>query len=57
MSRDSHSVQGALILIDHYLGDMVGYHYVAFTKIPRVCSRPLVFASRTYTVLLPKVGN
>jgi hypothetical protein len=34
MSRDFHSARGALLLIDHYLGDLAGYHYVAFTKIP-----------------------
>jgi hypothetical protein len=32
-SRDSHSARRELISIDHYLGGLVGYHYVAFTKI------------------------
>jgi hypothetical protein len=57
MSRDSRSARGALLPIDHYLGDLAGYHYVAFTKIPLVCSCPLGFASHTNTVLLPKVGD
>jgi hypothetical protein len=56
-SHASLSAQGALLPIDHYLGDLVGYHYVAFTKIPLVCSCPLGFASRTNTVLLPKLGD
>jgi hypothetical protein len=41
----------------HYRGEWPGIHYVAFTKIPLVCSRMLGFASRTNTVLLPKVGD
>jgi hypothetical protein len=32
-SRDSHSTQKVPISIDHYLGGLAGYHYVAFTKI------------------------
>jgi hypothetical protein len=32
-------------------------HYVAFTKIPLVCSRPLGFVSRTNLVILPKVDD
>jgi hypothetical protein len=32
-------------------------HYVAFTMIPLLSSRPLGFASRTNTLLLPKVGD
>jgi hypothetical protein len=55
MSRDSPSARGALLPIDHYLGDLAKYHYIAFTKIPMVCSRPLGFASRANTILLPKV--
>jgi hypothetical protein len=47
MSCDSRYARGALLPIDHYLGDMVWYHYVAFTKIPLVCSHPLGFAGRT----------
>jgi hypothetical protein len=53
-SRDSLSTQGVLVPIDHFLGGLAGYHYVAFTKILLVCSRPLGFASRTNTVMLPK---
>jgi hypothetical protein len=56
-SRDSLSARGALLPIDHYLGGLAGYHYVAFTKIPLVCSCPLGFTSRTNIVLLPKVGD
>jgi hypothetical protein len=54
--HDSLSIRRALLPIDHFLGVLVGYHYVAFTKIPLVCSCSLGFASRTNTVLLPKVG-
>jgi hypothetical protein len=43
--------------IDHYQGDLAGSHYVAFTKTPLVHSCLLGFASRTNTVLLPKVGD
>jgi hypothetical protein len=50
MSRDSLSVRGVLLPIDHYLGDRAGYHKVAFTKIPLVCSCPLGFASCTVAV-------
>jgi hypothetical protein len=57
MSRDSLSAQGELLPIDHYLGDLAGYHYVSFTKIPLVYSCLLGFASRTNTVLLLKVGD
>jgi hypothetical protein len=57
MSHDSLSARGTLLTIDHYLGDLAGYHYVAFTKILLVCSCPLGFASRINTVLLPKVGD
>jgi hypothetical protein len=57
MSHDSFSARGALLPIDHYLGGLAGYHYVAFTKIPLVCSCSLGFTSRTNTVLLPKVGD
>jgi hypothetical protein len=34
MSHDPLSAQGALLSIDHFQGEMVGFHYVAFTKIP-----------------------
>jgi hypothetical protein len=34
MSRDSRFARGELIPIDHFLGGLTGYHYVAFTKIP-----------------------
>jgi hypothetical protein len=43
--------------IDHYLGGLTGYHYVAFTKTPLVHRRSLGFASRTNAVHLPKVGD
>jgi hypothetical protein len=35
MSHDSLSARGALLPIDNYLGGLVEYHYVAFTKIPQ----------------------
>jgi hypothetical protein len=57
MSRDSLSARGELIPIDHYLGGLAGYHYVAFTKSPLVHSCLLGFASRTNAVHLPKVGD
>jgi hypothetical protein len=56
-SHDSLSAQRALLPIDHYLGGMAGYHYVAFTKTPLVHSCSLGFNSRTNTVHLPKVGD
>jgi hypothetical protein len=56
-SRDSLSAWRALLSIDHYLGGLVGYLYVAFTKTPLVHSCSLGFASRTNTVHLPKVGD
>jgi hypothetical protein len=56
-SHDSLSARGELIPIDHYLGGLAGYHYVAFTKTPLVHSCSLGFASRTNTVHLPKVGD
>jgi hypothetical protein len=34
MSRDPLSARGSRLPIDHFLGDRVGYHYIAFTKIP-----------------------
>jgi hypothetical protein len=43
--------------LKHYQGESTRFHYVAFTKILLVCSRPLGFAGRTNTVLLPKVGD
>jgi hypothetical protein len=39
----SLSARRSWLSIDHYQGDPIGYHYVAFTKIPRSCSRPLGF--------------
>jgi hypothetical protein len=57
MSRDSLSVRRELLSIDHYLGGLAGYHYVAFTKTPLVHSCSLGFASRTNAVHLPKVGD
>jgi hypothetical protein len=56
-SCDSLSIRGELLPIDHYLGGLAGYHYVAFTKIPMVYSWSLGFASRTNIVLLRKVGH
>jgi hypothetical protein len=53
-SRDSRSSWGSCVPIDHFQGDLVGSHYVAFTKIPRGHSRPLGFSSLINTVLLPK---
>jgi hypothetical protein len=43
--------------LKHYQGESVRFHYVAFTKIPLVRSCLLGFASRTNTVLLPKMGD
>jgi hypothetical protein len=56
-SRDSLPARRALLPIDHYLGGLAVYHYIAFTKIPLICSCSLGFASRTNTVLLPKLGD
>jgi hypothetical protein len=57
MSRDSLFVRGALFPIDHYLGGLAGYYYVAFTKTPLVYNCSLDFASHTNIVLLSKVGD
>jgi hypothetical protein len=57
MSRDSLSTRGALLRIDHFLGGLAGYHYIAFTKIPLVCSCLLGFTGRTKTVLPKGVTN
>jgi hypothetical protein len=35
--------------IKHFQGESVRFHYVAFTKILLVCSRPLGFISRKTT--------
>jgi hypothetical protein len=43
--------------LKHFEGESARFHYVAFTKILLVCSRPLDLSSRTNTVLLPKVGD
>jgi hypothetical protein len=40
--------------LKHFQGKPTRFHYVAFTKILLVCSRPLGFASRTNAILLPK---
>jgi hypothetical protein len=32
-NRDSHFARASSLPIDHYQGDLVGSHYVAFTKI------------------------
>jgi hypothetical protein len=48
-SRDSLSARRELLPIDHYLGGLAGYHYVAFTKIPRGCSRPLGFLNAPHS--------
>jgi hypothetical protein len=42
---------------DLHRGEWLGIHYVAFTKILLVCSRPLDFASCTNTILLHKPGD
>jgi hypothetical protein len=57
MSCDSLFARRALHPIDHYLGGLAGYHYVAFTKTPLVHSYSLGFTSRTNIVHLPKVGD
>jgi hypothetical protein len=57
MNGDSLFARRALLPIDHYPGGLAGYHYVAFTKIPLVCSCSLGVTSRTNTILLPKVGD
>jgi hypothetical protein len=49
MSRDSLSAWRELLPIDHYLGGLAGYHYVAFTKIPQGCSRPLGFLNVSHS--------
>jgi hypothetical protein len=56
-SCDSLSTRGTLLPIDHYLGGLAGYDYVAFIKIPLLYSCSLAFVSRTNTLLLPKVGD
>jgi hypothetical protein len=43
--------------LKHYQGGSARFHYIAFTKIPLVHSCSLGFASRTNTILLPKVGD
>jgi hypothetical protein len=50
-SRDSLSARRSWLSIDHYQGDPAGYHYVAFTKIPRDCSRPLGFLNAPHSSL------
>jgi hypothetical protein len=47
----------SLLPIDHYLGGLAGYHYIAFTKIPLICGSSLGFTSHTNTILLPKLGD
>jgi hypothetical protein len=56
MSRDSFSVWGSSLPIDHSRGGPARYHYVAFTKIPRGRSRPLGFSSLINTVPLHAGG-
>jgi hypothetical protein len=56
-SRDSLSARRALLPIDHYIGGLARYHYIAFSKTPLVHSCSLGFASRTNTVHHPKVGD
>jgi hypothetical protein len=57
MSRDSRYTRGSWLPIDHFLGGLAGYHYVAFTKInPRGHSHPLGFSSLISTVPLPAGG-
>jgi hypothetical protein len=57
MSHDSLSARRELLSIDHYLGGLAGYYYVAFTKAPLLHSCSLGFVSRTNAVHLPKVGD
>jgi hypothetical protein len=54
-SHDSISARRALLPIDHYLGGLAGYHYVAFIKTNLVHIYSLGFASHTNKVHLPKV--
>jgi hypothetical protein len=56
-SRDSLSARGALLPIDHYLGGLAGYHYVAFTKIPLVYSCSLGFTKWTSTPTLSRAST
>jgi hypothetical protein len=53
MSHDSLSARGALLPIDHYLGDLAGCHNIAFTKISRGHNRLLGFFSLINTISLP----
>jgi hypothetical protein len=58
-SYDSLSARRSWLSIDHYQGDPVGHHYVAFTKIPRGCSRPLGFLNALHSSPRgkPKLGR
>jgi hypothetical protein len=56
MSRDSFLPRADQTL-KHFQGESARLHYVSFTNILLVYSCPLDFASRTNTVLLPKVGD
>jgi hypothetical protein len=49
ISRVSLSARRELLPIDHYLGGLAGYHYVAFTKIPWGYSRPLGFLNAPHS--------
>jgi hypothetical protein len=53
MSRDSLFVWGSSLPIDDFQGDPAGFHYVAFTKIPRGHSRLLGFSNLINTIPLP----
>jgi hypothetical protein len=55
----SLSARRSWLSIDHYQGDPAGYHYVAFTKIPRGCSRPLGFLNAPHSSPRgePKLGR
>jgi hypothetical protein len=48
-SRDSLSARRSWLSIDHYQGDLAGYHYIAFTKIPQGCSHPLGFLNAPHS--------
>jgi hypothetical protein len=54
MSHDPISTRGALLPIDYFQGEMVGFHYIVFTTIPIVYSRPLGFVDHTNKVPLPR---
>jgi hypothetical protein len=54
MSSDPLSAQGSSLPIDHFWGDLAGFHYVAFIEISQRYSRPLGFNGHRNIVLLHK---